>query len=166
MASAGERQARLLRPVHVIANGGNADAGDVTWVHYVHGAHEPQVAGFRRRVLARFAHAYYARRERAALGRARLVLCNSKRTAQDVHERIGIEAARTRVVYYGSDASQFSLVSDAGANRFAGASLAGRSIVLWRSSSARWAIGARGSTVSSKPGRFCAATRRGTRIWP
>jgi glycosyltransferase involved in cell wall biosynthesis len=112
VASAGERQARLLRPVHVIANGGNADAGDVTWVHYVHGAHEPQVAGFRRRVLARFAHAYYARRERAALGRARLVLCNSKRTAQDVHERIGIEAARTRVVYYGSDASQFSLVSE------------------------------------------------------
>ena len=84
----------------------------MTWVHYVHGAHEPQVAGFRRRVLARFAHAYYARRERAALGRARLVLCNSKRTAQDVHERIGIEAARTRVVYYGSDASQFSLVSE------------------------------------------------------
>jgi glycosyltransferase involved in cell wall biosynthesis len=111
LAGAGEREARRLSPAHVIANGGNADAGDVTWVHYVHGAHQPQVRGVRRRLHARVAHAYYVQRERAALRHARLVLCNSERTALDVHERVGVEPARTRVVYYGSDAAQFSLVS-------------------------------------------------------
>lgn len=112
LASAGQRQARRLRPAHVIANGGNADTGDVTWVHYLHAAHVPQVRGIRRRLQTRAAHDYYVRRERAALQRARLVLCNSERTAMDVRDRLGIEPARTRVVYYGSDAAQFPLVSD------------------------------------------------------
>ena len=111
LAGSGERQARRTRPAHVIANGGNADVGDVTWVHYVHAAHLPQVRGLRRRLQARVAHAYYVRSERAALGHARLVLCNSERTAADVRERVGVDPARTRVVYYGSDAAQFSLVS-------------------------------------------------------
>jgi glycosyltransferase involved in cell wall biosynthesis len=111
LASAGERTATELRPDHVIANGGNADTGDVTWVHYLHAAHVPQVHGMRRRVQTWASHDYYLRRERAALGRARLVLCNSERTAIDVRERLGIEPARTRVVYYGSDGAQFPLVT-------------------------------------------------------
>jgi glycosyltransferase involved in cell wall biosynthesis len=111
LAAAGARLSRRLRPAHVIANGGNADTGDVTWVHYVHAAHAPQVNGARQRLLARVAHAYYVRNERRALGRARLVVCNSERTAADVRERVGVDPARTRVVYYGSDAAQFSLVS-------------------------------------------------------
>ena len=37
LASAGERQARSCAArLMLIANGGNADAGDVTWVHYLH----------------------------------------------------------------------------------------------------------------------------------
>jgi glycosyltransferase involved in cell wall biosynthesis len=113
LASVGERTARRLRPTHVVANGGNADAGDVTWVHYVHAAHVPQVRGVRRRLQTLAAHAYYVRRERAALRNARLVLCNSRQTALDVTARVGVEPGRTRVVYYGSDAGQFSLVSGA-----------------------------------------------------
>jgi glycosyltransferase involved in cell wall biosynthesis len=112
LAAAGERQAARLGRVHVIANGGNANTGDVTWVHYLHAAHEPQVHGIRRRAQTRAAHAYYLRRERIALQRARLVLCNSARTARDVGDLLGIQPARTRVVYYGSDATRFPLVSD------------------------------------------------------
>lgn len=113
LASAGERCARRLRPDHVIANGGNADTGDVTWVHYLHAAHVPRVHGVRRRLQTWVSHDYYIRRERTALRRARLVLCNSERTATDVRARLGIEPARTRVVYYGSDALQFPFVAQA-----------------------------------------------------
>jgi glycosyltransferase involved in cell wall biosynthesis len=111
LALAGERAARRLRPQHVIANGGNADTGDVTWIHYLHAAHVPQSHGPRRRLQTAASHRYYLRREKAALRRARLVLCNSERTALDVRDRLGIAPARTRVVYYGSDGAQFPLVS-------------------------------------------------------
>lgn len=112
LAAAAWRRSRRVRPDHVLANGGNADTRDVTWVHYLHAAHVPQVRGIGRRVQTRLAHAYYLRRERKALQRARLVLCNSERTARDVREYLGVDPARTRVVYYGSDPAEFSLVSD------------------------------------------------------
>lgn len=113
LASAGVRQARRLRPVHVVANGGNADTGDVNWVHYLHAAHRPQSRGLRRRTQAAATHAYYMRAERRALEKARLVICNSARTAADVQERLGIDPSRLRVVYYGSDPEAFQLVPDA-----------------------------------------------------
>jgi glycosyltransferase involved in cell wall biosynthesis len=112
LASAGERQARARRPAHVIANGGNADTGDVTWIHYLHAAHVPLAAGVFRRLQTRAVHQYYLGRERAAVQRARLVLCNSERTATDVRDRLGVERARTRVVYYGSDGTHFPVVTD------------------------------------------------------
>lgn len=112
LASAGARHARRLRPSHVIANGGNADAGDVTWVHYLHAAHRPHARGLRSRLQIRAAHAYYLRQERRALEHARLVLCNSERTAADVRDRLRVEGSRIRVVYYGTDAVAFARVSD------------------------------------------------------
>jgi glycosyltransferase involved in cell wall biosynthesis len=112
LASAGERRAKQVHGAHVVANGGNADAGDVTWVHYLHAAHVPQVRGVRRKMQTAALHAYYQHRERAALRHARLVLCNSERTAKDAQEYLGVEPARTRVVYYGTDVTQFALVSD------------------------------------------------------
>lgn len=117
LAIAGEREARRLRPAHVLANGGNANTGDVTWIHYLHAAHVPQARGMRRRLQVRAAHDYYVRREKAGLERARLILCNSERTASDVQDRLGIEPTRTRVVYYGSDGDQFSIRSDDERNR-------------------------------------------------
>lgn len=113
LASAGVRHARQLRPAHVVANGGNADTGDVNWVHYLHAAHRPHARGLRRRAQIRAAHAYYLRAERRALERARLVICNSERTAADVQEHLGIERSRTRVVYYGSDPAAFRPASGA-----------------------------------------------------
>jgi glycosyltransferase involved in cell wall biosynthesis len=112
LASAGERQARARRPTHVVANGGNADTGDVTWIHYLHAAHVPHAAGVLRRLRTQAAHQYYLRRERVALQRARLVLCNSERTATDVRDRLGVDRARIRVVYYGSDEMHFPLVTE------------------------------------------------------
>jgi glycosyltransferase involved in cell wall biosynthesis len=113
LAAEGERRARGFTGGSVIANGGNADAGDVAWVHYLHAAHTPRSRGLRRRLQGRAAHQYYLSRERRALGHARIVLCNSARTASDVHERLGIPPERTRVVYYGSDPSRFPLVTPA-----------------------------------------------------
>jgi len=105
LAAEGERRARGFGG-RVIANGGNADAGDVTWVHFVHAAHAPEGAGVR----GRLAHRYYLARERRALRRARIVVCNSRRTSEDVRERVGVPAERTCVVYYGSDPVTFAAV--------------------------------------------------------
>jgi glycosyltransferase involved in cell wall biosynthesis len=104
---------RSERPV-VVANGGNADLGDVTWVHYVHAAYRPTTAGSPLRWFrARATHRYFSSKERVALPRARLVICNSRRTARDVVERLGVASERVRTVYYGADALQLSPVSAA-----------------------------------------------------
>jgi glycosyltransferase involved in cell wall biosynthesis len=49
--------------------------------------------------------------ERIALREASIVICNSRRTRDDVVERVGIEAHRAHVVYYGADPVKFSVVS-------------------------------------------------------
>jgi glycosyltransferase involved in cell wall biosynthesis len=116
LAAAGRRWARRIHAGRgrVVANGGNVDAGDVTWVHYVHAAHAPEVAGpAARRLRVAAAHRYFAARERAAVGRARLVICNSLRTARDVAERLGVAEARVRTVYYGGDGARLTAVAPA-----------------------------------------------------
>ncbi|MGH9314766.1 MAG: glycosyltransferase family 4 protein, partial [Vicinamibacterales bacterium] len=62
---------------------------DVNWVHYVHAAY----GGARDKAD-----------ERRALGAARVVICNSRRTRDDVIERVGVDPLRAHVVYYGVDA--------------------------------------------------------------
>jgi len=103
---------------HVVANGGNLDAGDVTWVHYVHAAHLPAAAGLLNRAMTAVRHRRYLRAERRALTRARLVICNSSRTVEDVVD-LGVERARTRRVYYGIDPLRFSPSEDRSAARAA-----------------------------------------------
>jgi len=95
--------------VRVVANGGNVDAGDVNWVHYVHAAFTPTAAGtmHRRRIDAR--HRRYVAEERAALARARVVICNSQRTLSDV-VAAGVPRDRAHVVYYGIDAARFGAI--------------------------------------------------------
>ena len=114
LASEGERIARPYRAEgRIVANGGNADTGDVTWVHYLHAAHAPRASGLRQRVQAPATHRYYLVRERRALSRARVIVCNSQRTSRDVREHLGIDSSRVRVVYYGSDAASFAPVTPA-----------------------------------------------------
>ncbi len=112
LALAGERCARRIGGGRrVVANGGNADTADVNWVHYLHAAYAPHTRGLRQRVQTPVMHRYYLARERTALSRARVIVCNSERTARDVHERMGIDRSRLRVVYYGSDAETFAPVT-------------------------------------------------------
>lgn len=96
----------------VVANGGNCDIGGVNWVHYVHAAHTPEVRSTpSRRAKARYTHRRDLAAEQTALRRSRLVICNSRRTACDVIERVGVDPARIAVIYYGSAPDRFGPVA-------------------------------------------------------
>ena len=103
------REARAIRRVggRVVANGGNLDGRDMTWVHYVHAAYEPAAAGALYSALVAPRHRRYLAAERRALTQAQLVVCNSDRTVQDVVMRVGVNPRRVRRVYYGIDAACF-----------------------------------------------------------
>jgi glycosyltransferase involved in cell wall biosynthesis len=95
----------------VIVNGGNCRWGDVSWVHYVHAAYQPEThTTTMRRAKARFVRQRSLRSERQTLGTVRLAICNSGRTQRDLVNLLGIPEARTRVVYYGTDANRFTCV--------------------------------------------------------
>lgn len=104
LAGETRRQRGTLGPAaHVLVNGGNA-RGPATWVHYLHAAYEPRsMASLRSRVSSSVGRGYYMSRERAVLSRASLVICNSHRTAEDVHRWYRVAESRLRVVYYGVD---------------------------------------------------------------
>jgi glycosyltransferase involved in cell wall biosynthesis len=103
---------RLARAgARVVVNGGNCRWYDVNWVHYVHAAYAPPApAGSLRRLKAAAHRFRSATRERAVLPRSRVVVCNSRRTARDVVERVGVPEDRVRVVYYGCDPERFGPV--------------------------------------------------------
>jgi glycosyltransferase involved in cell wall biosynthesis len=99
--------------VHVVANGGNCRVADANWVHYLHAAYDAPTAGSAaRRAKQHVSHRRDLAAERTALARARVVICNSRRTLADVVSMAGVPEARARVVYYGSDPVRFSRVSD------------------------------------------------------
>ena len=104
-----QRWAARLQPrgARIVANGANVDARDVSWVHYVHAAYTPVAHGGLNNLLVRSAHERYLRAERDALRKARLVICNSRRTADDVVRLAEVEPSRARVVYYGIDSARF-----------------------------------------------------------
>jgi glycosyltransferase involved in cell wall biosynthesis len=98
----------------VVVNGTNCDWHDVNWVHYVHSAYRPRTtAGLVRRLKGRLVHHRAAAAERAILPACRVVVCNSRITARDVIERVGVPAERVRVVYYGIDGGRFAPVTPA-----------------------------------------------------
>lgn len=107
---AGRRVARALsarRPA-VVANGGNCRAGNVAWLHYVHAAYAPAVAGQPvRRVMALAVRRGALLDERAVARRARAVIANSALTGRHAVDLLGAARAATRVVYYGADAARF-----------------------------------------------------------
>jgi glycosyltransferase involved in cell wall biosynthesis len=113
LSRAGERVWRRVRTsgTRAIVNGGNCRIPDVNWVHYLHAA-DPLVnsASAARSAKVALMHRRNLAAERRALDSARLIICNSRRTLDDVTGRIGLEASRVRVVYYGSDPVRFSFV--------------------------------------------------------
>jgi glycosyltransferase involved in cell wall biosynthesis len=103
------RHARVIRRSggRVMANGGNLNGRDMTWVHYVHAAYEPSAAGALNAAFVSAQHRRYVVAERRALTQAQLVVCNSDRTVHDVVNRVGVDPHRVRRVYYGVDAARF-----------------------------------------------------------
>jgi glycosyltransferase involved in cell wall biosynthesis len=107
---AGRRLARTLsaRDPVVLGNGGNCGAANAAWLHYVHAAYAPEIAGQPlRRVLAASARRAALRDERAVARMARVVLCNSARTADDARRLLGAADDRLHAVHYGADADRF-----------------------------------------------------------
>lgn len=104
LSRAGGRWARRLRGARVVVNGGGCEvAGAVNWVHYVHRAWAPPAPGPKAALQRRRA----LRRERAAIGAARLVIANSRRTRRDLITLLGTSPARIEVVYLGADPARF-----------------------------------------------------------
>lgn len=107
---AGRRVARSLadrRPV-VLANGGNCRAGNATWLHYVHAAYAPEIAGRPvARMIAAAARRAALRDERAVVGAADVVVGNSALTARHAVELLGADPDRAYYVHYGADPERF-----------------------------------------------------------
>lgn len=107
---AGRRVARAMagRDPVVVANGGNCGAGTVTWLHYVHAAYAPRIAGRPlRRAVAAWERRTALRDERGVARRARVVIANSGRTAEHAVRLLGADLARTACVFYGTDPVHF-----------------------------------------------------------
>lgn len=91
--------------LRVVVNGSNCAWPDVNWVHCVHKAWEAfdpcapvwfKAKNRLDRVIAR-------RRERIALQQARLVVANSRRTRDDLVNRLGLDPERVHTLYPGTD---------------------------------------------------------------
>jgi glycosyltransferase involved in cell wall biosynthesis len=99
----GERRGRGVAGV---VNGGNCLAQAVNWVHYVHSVYQeplrPTARGMKQWLFGRRSIA----RERAAFGKAPLVITNSDATRHAV-EALGVEPGRARTIYYGIDPELF-----------------------------------------------------------
>ena len=114
LSQTGQRVWRRLRAsgVHVVVNGGNCRIGRANWVHYLHAANPLLTAGsVARRAKAALAHRRDLAAEHSALRAARVVICNSRRTRDDVVERIGVDPSRVQVVYYGGDPIRLSFAT-------------------------------------------------------
>jgi glycosyltransferase involved in cell wall biosynthesis len=115
LAREGRRLWRHLqgRGAHAVTNGGNCRVAAANWVHYVHAAYTSDVAGpAARRAKWWLTHCRNVAAEREVLREARVVICNSQRTARDVIERVGVHPERVVVIYYGSDDRRFGPVTD------------------------------------------------------
>jgi glycosyltransferase involved in cell wall biosynthesis len=93
--------------VAALANGGNFPAR-ATWLHYVHAAYRPEIAGRPlRRMVERAARWKALRDERHVASRARVVIANSELTARHAVELLAADPARVHTVYYGADPERF-----------------------------------------------------------
>jgi glycosyltransferase involved in cell wall biosynthesis len=118
LSRTGQAVWRRLRAsgAHAIVNGGNCRIAGANWVHYLHAANPPDghsAGSLARRATRALSDRRDLAAERAAIRAARVVICNSRRTRDDVVERIGVDPSRARVIYYGGDPVRFSPVTAA-----------------------------------------------------
>lgn len=107
---AGRRVARSLadRDPVVLANGGNCRAGNAVWLHYVHAAYDPPIAGQpARRLMAAASRARALRDERSAVRRARVTISNSELTLRHAVDLLGADPISAYFVHYGTDPGRF-----------------------------------------------------------
>jgi glycosyltransferase involved in cell wall biosynthesis len=117
LSRTGQAVWRRLRAsgARAIVNGGNCRIAGANWVHYLHAANPLLSAGsLARRTKMALNHRHDLAAERTAIRAAHVVICNSRRTRDDVIKWIGIDPSRARVIYYGGDPARFSAVSAAG----------------------------------------------------
>jgi glycosyltransferase involved in cell wall biosynthesis len=101
-----ERARASLGPETIIlGNGGNYFPADVTWVHSVHAVWPVRDDGApaHRRALSRIAKWTARRRESRAFHSARLLLANSRKTAQDLTHALGIPEKKVVVLPFGGE---------------------------------------------------------------
>ncbi len=111
LSARARRVARSLERPRIVANGGNVALSAPVWVHYLHAAFRPIPArSLRSRLTSGPSAAYFRYQERRAISHAPVVVCNSRRTAQDVQQHFSLDMSRLPVVYYGSD-PQFAVAS-------------------------------------------------------
>ncbi|HEX6367300.1 MAG TPA: glycosyltransferase family 4 protein [Longimicrobium sp.] len=107
---AGRRVAKSLKdraPV-VLANGGNCGAGNAVWLHYVHAAYAPSVAGQPlRRMMASASRARALRDERRVVRGARVTVSNSALTQRHAVDLLGADPDSAYFVHYGADPVRF-----------------------------------------------------------
>src|SRR5207248_3551529 len=83
----------------------------INWVHYLHAANPvPSTGSIARRTKVALIRRRDVAAERNAIRAAGIVICNSRRTRDDVIQRIGVDPSRARVIYYGGDPARLSLV--------------------------------------------------------
>lgn len=93
----------------VVVNGGNCLWGDVNWVHYVHNMPATEWARppFLHRQRMRWTRRRDQRRERQAVGGARLVIADSDLTKAHLLAGISLDPDRVHTIYYGIDPDSF-----------------------------------------------------------
>jgi len=92
----------------VVVNGGNCPFDDVNWVHHVHAADQPPLAGgFAHRFKIAFSRRLFCREEKKTIPGARTILTGCVRTKTDLIEKLGVDGAKVYPVYYGVDAKLF-----------------------------------------------------------
>jgi len=91
----------------VLANGGNFSSSGASWIHCVHAVWEPRDEGapLHRRLMAHAKKRRARAHEREALRDARVLVANSRKTARDLEDRLGVPANKIVVVYFGADAT-------------------------------------------------------------
>lgn len=93
------------RKIRLVSNGSSCLLGDVNWVHYVHGAWRGTNAGMSAVVRTRNVLQYrmLCSRENIAFRRAKLILTNSKLTADHVAACLKKDPSKINTIYLGAD---------------------------------------------------------------
>ena len=93
----------------VVVNGGNCLWNDVNWIHYVHNV--PSIGrsrgSFLHRHWRRWNQVRDRRRERQAIGGARLIITDSDLAKDRLIAGVSIDPGRVRTIYYGIDPETF-----------------------------------------------------------